>query len=96
VRAVGLIKDKAAESITFKERLGNDWQRAQNSIASSARNLLDIEWKELFDELKNASKKPLNIAQVANGAVATAKKNLKTPSKEGEGADEDEDEQTPE
>jgi hypothetical protein len=79
VRALGLIKDKAAELTTFKERLGNDWQRALNSLASSARKLPNIEWKALLDELQALASKPFKIALVADRAVGKANKKLKTP-----------------
>jgi hypothetical protein len=58
VRALGLINDKAAKFTKFKKRLGNDWQLAGISIASSARNLLDDEWTTSERSSLTSSRRP--------------------------------------
>jgi hypothetical protein len=91
-----LIENKAAEFKEFKARLGTDWQKAGASIASSARKLQENDWKKLLAELKQEAnkKRPFNIAEVGNGRALKAKKKLAIASNEG--ADEDDQDETPE
>jgi hypothetical protein len=74
--AVHVLVHNECDSATFVERLGRGWQRAQGSIAYSARTLGGKELIALCTELEKTAKKPFNVATASNDALRKAKKKL--------------------